>query len=104
MIPWGWIIPSLLVGGFVGWLVGVIMGHGETQARIERGEKRIIELLTHLHQADMDRLQEMDLLIGAITDPAKRDFYQRAWADLRIKIDAFESHDHYGFEAIKNRP
>lgn len=85
-MPWGYIVPSLILGGFIGWLAGVIRGHAETQERIEASERRTVALLTELHWSLRDRVEMMDVLVGIANDPRNAHQYAASWADLRKRL------------------
>lgn len=85
-MPWGYIIPCLLIGGFIGWLVGVTKGHAETHQRIEANERRMTALLTELHWSLRTRVEMMDVLVGMTSEPRNADLYASAWATLRAEL------------------
>jgi len=58
MDDWTWVGPFLL-GGFAGWLLGMIKGHRETQAKIEVLDKRI-EHLGIVIDREFTRLAEVN--------------------------------------------
>jgi hypothetical protein len=82
-MDWALISGCLAIGTLVGWLIGVVGGHGETQRKLEAQERKTHALLAHIHRSQVDRLEEMDLIMGALREPEKTEWFWSAWLRLR---------------------
>lgn len=98
-MEWGQILVGMFVGICVGWLIGVIKGHGETQQLLIKQERKMHALLVHLHRSNMDRLEETDLVIGALANPDRVSWYWERWVEMRSRLVASSTDSETGFYA-----
>jgi hypothetical protein len=91
-MDWALIGGCLAIGTLVGWLIGIIGGHGETQRKLEAHERKTHALLAHIHR------------MGALREPEKTEWFWSAWLRLRERELAERTDDQSGFFAEMHRP
>jgi hypothetical protein len=101
---WGEIVPALLVGGFGGWVWGVVQGHGDTQAQMAKSERKMLALMAHLHRGQMAQIAMTDLMLGVAQHPDRAAWYWESWCLLRKELREGADNDTTGFFAEMYQP